>query len=300
MKRFATSSPFPTRRLGAPALAVLLASCGTGVLDPRGAVGVSEVTIFYDALAIMLAVVVPVILMTVGFGWWFRASNKRATYLPDWAHSGQIELVVWFIPLLVILLLSGVIWTGSHDLDPYKPLESKVRPLEVQVVSLDWKWLFIYPEQGVASVNALVVPAATPVHFTLTSASVMSAFFVPQLGSMIYTMNGMTDQLNLIADRPGVFQGRSSHYNGDGFSDMHFAVTAVPSDRFTAWVTAAKGNGGALDSDAYRVLGRQSVVRTPVTYASVAPTLFADIVAQRLRPTAGPPLVTPGTTEPKQ
>ncbi len=184
-------------------LTLLLCGCDTGVLAPRGSVGHNEVTILFDALAIMLTIVVPTILGVFAVAWWFRASNTRATYRPTWAHSGQIELVVWFIPLLVILLLSGVIWTGSHDLDPYRPLESKVPPLEVQVVSLDWKWLFIYPELGVASVNALVVPAGTPVHFTLTSASVMSAFFVPQLGSMIYTMNGMTDQLSLIADRPG-------------------------------------------------------------------------------------------------
>jgi cytochrome o ubiquinol oxidase subunit 2 len=256
--------------------------------------------ILFDALAIMLTIVVPVILATFAFAWWFRASNTRATYRPGWAHSGQIELVVWFIPLLVILLLSGVIWTGSHDLDPYRPLDSKVPPLEVQVVSLDWKWLFIYPAQGIASVNALVVPAATPIHFTLTSASVMSAFFVPQLGSMIYTMNGMTDQLNLIADHPGVFAGRSSHYNGDGFSDMHFTVTAVPADRFAAWVAGVKGSGSPLDDASYRTLGRQGTLPAPIAYRSVAPTLFADIVAQRLAPTAGPPLVTPGTTEPKR
>ena len=281
-----------------PGLALLLGSCGTGVLAPRGAVGAAENMILFDALAIMLTIVVPVIVATLAFAWWFRASNARATYRPDWAHSGQIELVVWFIPLLIILLLSGVIWTGSHTLDPYRPLDAKVRPLEVQVVSLDWKWLFLYPAQGVASVNALVVPAATPVHFTLTSASVMSAFFVPQLGSMIYTMNGMSDQLNLIADRPGVFAGRSSHYNGDGFSAMHFTVTAVPADRFAAWVAGVRGGGPALDAAAYRTLGRQGTV-APMTYRAVAPTLFTDIVAQRLAPTAGPPLVTPGTTEPK-
>ena len=286
-------------RVAALGTLLLLGACGTGVITPRGSVARDEVTIMIDALAIMLTIVVPVIVATLAFAWWFRASNTRATYLPRWAHSNQIEMVVWFIPLLVILLLSGVIWTGSHSLDPYRPLESKVPPVEVQVVSLDWKWLFIYPAQGVASVNALVVPAATPVHFTLTSASVMSAFFVPQLGSMIYTMNGMTDELSLIADAPGVFPGRSSHYNGDGFSDMHFTVTAVPAAAFARWVAATKARGGTLDDAAYRTLGRQGT--SPVaTYASVPPTLFTDIVAQRLAPTPGPPLITPGTTEPKQ
>ena len=168
--------------------------------------------ILIDSLAIMLAIVVPTIAATFAFAWWFRASNARARYLPDWVFSGRIELIVWSIPLLVIMLLGGVAWIASHDLDPAKPLPSNTPPLEVQVVSLDWKWLFIYPSQGVASVNRLVVPAGVPIHFSLTSASVMNAFFIPQLGSMIYTMNGMTTQLNLQADAPGSFRGLSSHY----------------------------------------------------------------------------------------
>ena len=200
----------------------------------------ADYTILIDSLAIMLAIVVPTIVATLGFAWWFRASNTRARYLPDWAYSGQLELIVWAIPLLTIMLLGGVAWIGSHDLDPAKPLPSKDAPLEVQVVSLDWKWLFIYPDQQVASVNQLVIPAGVPVHFSLTSASVMNAFFIPQLGSMIYTMNGMTTQLNLQADAPGTFPGLSSHYSGDGFSDMHFDVEAVPADHFSAWVDATR------------------------------------------------------------
>ena len=147
----------------------------------------------------------PTIAATLAFAWWFRATNTRAAYLPDFAYSGRLELIVWAIPVLVIMLLGGVIWIGSHELDPAKPLASKTPPLDIQVVSLDWKWLFIYPNQGVASVNQLVLPAGVPIHFSLTSGSVMNAFFVPQLGSMIYTMNGMTTQLNLRADTPGTF-----------------------------------------------------------------------------------------------
>jgi hypothetical protein len=155
--------------------------------------------------------------------------QHKATYLPDFVYSGRLELIVWAIPLLTIMLLGGVIWIGSHDLDPAKPLASKTPPLEIQVVSLDWKWLFIYPNRRVASVNQLVVPAGVPIHFSLMPASVMNAFFIPQLGSMIYTMNGMTTQLNLRANAPGTFRGLSSHYRGDGFSDVHFDVQAVPS-----------------------------------------------------------------------
>ena len=164
-----------------------LSGCSAIVLSPHGPVGQAENTILYNSLAIMLAIVIPTIIAVLAFAWWFRASNKRAKYRPDFAYSGRIELVTWGIPLLVILLLGGVIWTGSHDLDPAVPLKSRSKPLEVQVVSLDWKWLFIYPAQGVASINQLVVPAGAPVHFSITSASVLNAFFIPQLGSMIYT-----------------------------------------------------------------------------------------------------------------
>ena len=196
----------------------------------------------------MLAIVLPTIAATLAFAWWFRASNMRARYLPDWAYSGRIELIVWGIPCMVIMLLGGVAWIGSHDLDPAKPLASNTPPLEVQGVSLDWKWLFIYPDQGVASVNQLVVPAGVPIHFSLTSASVMNAFFIPQLGSMIYTMNGMTTQLNLQADAPGTFRGLSSHFSGDGFSDMHFDVRALPAEQFAAWIAATRSTGPTLDA----------------------------------------------------
>ncbi len=202
----------------------LLAGCAPAVLDPAGPVGTANRTLLLDSLAIMLVIVVPTILATLAFAWWFRSSNPRARRLPNWAYSGQIELVTWSIPLMTIILLGGVAWVGSHELDPARPLPSKGGgpAMEVQVVALDWKWLFIYPGQKVASLNELVIPAGMPVHFTLTSASVMNAFFVPQLGSMIYVMNGMASDLNLQADKPGVFHGLSAHYSGDGFSDMHF------------------------------------------------------------------------------
>ena len=208
-------------------LPLALAACQPAVLYPQGPIGLANRTILIDSVAIMLAIVVPTIVATLAFAWWFRASNTRARYLPEWAYSGRIELIVWAIPLLVIILLGGVAWIGSHELDPQQPIASDKPPLEVQVVSLDWKWLFIYPAQRIATVNQLMIPAGVPVHFALTSASVMNAFFIPQLGSMIYTMNGMTTQLNLRADQAGVFPGLSSHYSGDGFSDMHFAVRAM-------------------------------------------------------------------------
>ena len=267
---------------------LLLTACQPGVLDPAGPVGAAERSILLNSLAIMLAIVVPTIGATLAFAWWFRASNPRAKRRPDWAYSGRIELVTWSIPLLTIILLGGVTWIGSHELDPAKPLVSDKPALEVQVVSLDWKWLFIYPEQGVASVNELTIPAGRPVHFTLTSASVMNSFFVPQLGSQIYTMNGMASQLYLQADQPGTFHGLSTHLSGDGFSDMHFEVQAVPQDRFEAWVAATRSAGPTLDAGAYAELARQSAKVRPFTYGAADPALFQQIVALTVPPGPGP------------
>jgi len=233
--------------------------------------------ILYDATAIMLAVVVPVILLTIGFAWWFRASNIRARYLPSWEYSGRIEMIVWSIPALVVVFLGGIAWISSHDLDPPQPIESALAPLDVEVVSLDWKWLFIYPNEGVASVNRLVVPAGTPIRFRLTSASVMNSFFVPQLGSQIYTMPGMTTRLNLQADQPGMYQGLSAQFSGDGFSDMRFELAALPADQFSGWVENARAQGQTLDTDTYEALVSPSKAVTPVTYARVQPGLFDTI-----------------------
>jgi len=267
------------RGVALASVGALLASCREGVLDPQGPIGKAELIILYDATAIMLAVIVPVILLIIGFAWWFRAGNPRARYLPTWAYSGRIEMIVWSIPALVIVFLGGIAWIGAHDLDPPRPLESAARPLEVEVVSLDWKWLFIYPDEGIASVNRLVVPVSTPVHFRLTSASVMNSFFVPQLGSQIYTMAGMTTRLNLLADQPGVYRGLSAQFSGDGFSDMRFDVAAVPSDQFAAWIETAKTQGGTLDTAAYDALVLPSKAVAPTTFARVAPALFETIVA---------------------
>jgi cytochrome o ubiquinol oxidase subunit 2 len=268
---------------------LLLTSCEKGVLNPQGAVGEAELQILIDSMAIMLAIVIPTIAATLAFAWWFRASNKRAEYLPEWTYSGRIELIVWGIPLLTIMLLGGVTWIASHQLDPAEPLVSDNEALEVQVVSLDWKWLFIYPDQHVASVNQLTVPANTPIHFVLTSASVMNSFFVPQLGSQIYTMNGMSSQLNLIANKPGTYGGISAHYSGDGFSDMYFDLHAVPAEEFKAWVTATRSAGQVLDAGSYAELAKQSIKVAPFTYRDADPALFRKIVSQEIPPAPGPP-----------
>ncbi|MDB6087352.1 MAG: Ubiquinol oxidase subunit 2 [Gammaproteobacteria bacterium] len=272
----------------AAVIASSLTGCG-GVLDPRGPVGASENLILIDSLAIMLAIVVPVIVATVAFAWWFRASNPRATYRPTWAFSGSLELIVWAIPTLVIIFLGGIAWFGSHALDPYRPLAGEHKALEVEAVSLDWKWLFIYPDKDVATVNQLVIAAGTPVHFKITSASVWNAFFVPQLGSMIYSMAGMATQLNLQADRPGTFHGLSGMFSGDKFSDMHFEVRALDESAFEKWVADAKVSGSVLDRASYAKLAQTSDTAPMSTYKSVYPGLFAAIVAGTAPESAGAP-----------
>ena len=264
-----------------------LGGCSQGVLDPHGPIASAERQILFNSLAIMLAIVIPTIAATLGVAWWFRSSNTRATYLPDFEYSGRLELLVWSIPAMTVLLVGGVAWVGAHDLDPRKAISSPVKPLTVQVVSLDWKWLFIYPEQGIASVNHLTVPVGTPVSFELTSSSVMNSFFVPQLGSQIYTMSGMVTRLQLQADHPGSYPGLSANFSGEGFADMGFKVNAVPAAQFAQWVTAARNSGPALDATSYADLAKPSRALAPFTYRSVASGLFQQILSSPL-PTSVP------------
>jgi cytochrome o ubiquinol oxidase subunit 2 len=265
-----------------------LAGCGRAQLQPAGPISDAERKILLDSVVIMLAIVVPTILATLGVAWWYRPSNRRARRQPDFVYSGRVEIVVWSIPALVVIFLGGIAWISSHDLDPAQPLPSHSAALDVQVVSLDWKWLFIYPKLGIASINKLVVPAGVPLHLMVTSASVWNAFWIPQLGSMLYCMNGMAGTLYLQADRPGVYRGESAMISGDGFADMHFDTDAVSADQFQAWVAATRSSGPMLDDPAYRELLRQSVPPQPYTYRSVRPGLFADIVQQRLPQGEGP------------
>jgi cytochrome o ubiquinol oxidase subunit II len=271
-----------------PVVLVSLSACQTAVLSPVGPVGEANRTILLDSLTIMLAIVVPTIVAILAFAYWYRASNLRARYLPDFAYSGKLELIVWSIPVLTVFFLGGIAWISAHLLDPAEPLKSKAEPLEVQVVSLDWKWLFIYPQQHVASVNQMVVPVGVPLELKITSASVFNVFFVPRLGSMIYAMYGMTTRLNLQADRPGVYPGLSAHFSGDGFPGMAFDVHAVSGEQFTQWSEATRATGPVLDEAAYRKLLKQSQNVTPYTYRSVQAGLFDDIVRQRLPPGEGP------------
>jgi cytochrome o ubiquinol oxidase subunit 2 len=266
-------------RLDLPIGTAMLSGFNEGVLDPKGPIAAAERLILFNSLGIMLAIVIPTILATLGVAFWFRSSNRRARYRPDFSYSGRLELLVWSIPAMTVLLVGGVAWIGAHDLDPRKPIASSGRPITIQVVSLDWKWLFVYPELGIASVNQLTIPAATPVSFELTSSGVMNSFFVPQLGSQIYTMAGMTTRLNVQADHTGTYRGLSAQYSGGGFSDMHFSVAAVPTQDFDKWVASARSDGPVLDAQAYADLTKPTMAVVPFTYRAVAPDLFNNILS---------------------
>jgi cytochrome o ubiquinol oxidase subunit II len=271
-------------RFAAHALAlvgvVALGGCSEGVFDPQGPIASAERLLLINSTAIMLVVVLPVIVVTLAFAWWYRSSNTRATRDTDESYEGRVEFVIWSIPALTVILLGGVIWIGSHQLDPRAPIPGNTDPLRVDVVALDWKWLFIYPDKNIAAVNNLVIPAGTPVEFRLTSATVMNSFFVPQLGSQIYTMGGMTTHLNLLADRPGEYPGFSANFSGDGFSEMRFIVKSVPGSEFNAWLEQVHSSGSALDDAGYAELAKPSQAVPPTTYRAVEPKLFERIVDQ--------------------
>jgi len=262
-------------------LVVSLSGCSDlALLDPKGSVGAAEKSLILTATGAMLLVVVPVIILTLAFAWHYRASNRKATYAPKWAFSLPIEIVVWTVPALIILFLGILTWKTSHELDPYRPLDSKVKPINVEVVALDWKWLFIYPDLGIATVNQLAMPVGTPVNFRITSDAVMNSFFIPQLGSQIYAMAGMQTRLHLIADEAGDYAGISSNYSGKGYSDMKFRALAMSDADFDAWVARAREASQRLSMDEYATVARPSA-KNPVQYfSSVDPNLFRNIVAK--------------------
>ena len=259
---------------------LLLGGCNMTLLDPKGLVGMEQKNLIITALALMLIVVIPVIVMTFWFAWRYRASNKAATYAPDWSHSNKIEAVVWGIPCIIILVLGIITWKTTHSLDPRAPLPSTVKPLEIEVVSLDWKWLFIYPEQGVASVNEVAFPVNVPVHFKVTSGSVMNSFFIPQLGSQIYAMAGMRNQLNLMANEVGSYKGISANYSGHGFSGMKFTAEATTQEGFEQWVSKTKSASSGLTFAEYLQLAKPSEHHPVTHYSSVEAGLYDKIVAQ--------------------
>ncbi|MCB8876713.1 ubiquinol oxidase subunit II [Acidisoma silvae] len=259
---------------------LLLSGCNWAILDPQGPIGRAEKSLVFTAVILMLIVVVPVIVLTLAFAWHFRASNKKAVYRPDFHHSTTIEIVVWVIPCLIVLALGILTWKTTHALDPYKPLvaQNDEKPIEVDVIALDWKWLFVYPQLHIASVNELAMPVGASVDFRITSGTVMNAFFIPQLGTQIYAMGGMQTEVHLAADHAGTYHGLSANFSGDGFSGMTFNAIAMDQSGFDAWVQKVRGSSQVLDTQSYAQLSKASE-NVPVTYYG---TVNGDIFGEQI------------------
>ncbi|MHC8304337.1 ubiquinol oxidase subunit II [Pseudomonas sp. PB3P13] len=257
---------------------LLLGGCNMTLLNPTGQVGLEQRNLIITATLLMLLVVVPVIVMTFLFAWKYRATNTKAVYTPKWSHSTKIEIAVWAVPVLIIIALGYVTYVSTHELDPYRPLESDVKPITIEVVSLDWKWVFIYPEQGIATVNKIVFPTNTPVNFKVTSDSVMNSFFIPGLGGQIYAMAGMQTKLHLIANRDAEMEGISANYSGAGFTGMKFKAISTSQENFDAWVSEVKKAPKQLEKAEYEALTKPSQNNPVELYSSVTPGLFQIIV----------------------
>jgi len=250
------------------------------VLDPQGPIALAERNLLLTAVVLMLVVVIPVFIMTFLFAWRYRSSNVRARYAPSWSYSAGIDAVVWLVPALIVIALGVLLWSNTHRLDPYRPIDAAVAPLEVQVVAQDWKWLFIYPKQEIAVVNELVFPSATPLSLEITSDTVMNSFFIPALGGQIYAMAGMRTRLHLMANAPGQFAGRNAQYSGSGFADQHFVATAASQQGFDAWVAKAKQSPSKLDGSAYHALAEPRRAHPVTYYSAVEPGFFDAIIAK--------------------
>ncbi|MDB6001438.1 MAG: ubiquinol oxidase subunit [Rhizobacter sp.] len=267
--------------------AALLAGCNTVLLNPSGYIAAQQGNLIVVSTVLMLIIIVPVIALTLLFAWRYRQSNKEAVYSPDWDHSTQLELVIWAAPLLIIIALGAITWISTHTLDPYRPLTridsqrlvpDGTQPLTVEVVALDWKWLFIYPEQGIALVNEMAAPVDRPIRFRITASSVMNSFFIPALAGQIYAMPGMETTLHAVINKPGEYEGFSANYSGAGFSGMRFKFHGLSSADFDRWVQTAKADGAQLDRPGYLQLEKPTE-REPVRrFKSVTPGLYEAIV----------------------
>jgi len=277
------------------ALTALLAGCNTVVLNPSGDVAAQQGHLVVVATWLMLLIVVPVILLALLFAWRYRASNTKATYKPEWDHSTQLELVIWAAPLLIIIALGALTWITTHTLDPYRPLDrigekrpvsKDVKPLVIEAVALDWKWLFIYPEQGIALVNEVAAPVDRPIQFKITASGVMNSFYIPALAGQIYAMPAMETKLHAVINEPGVFDGFSANYSGAGFSDMRFKFHGLSDADFGAWVAKVKDANQKLDREGYLALEKPSHKDAVRYYGSVAPDLYGAILNRCVAPGA--------------
>ncbi len=261
---------------------LLLAGCHAALLDPKGPIGEAERSVLFTATGLMLIVVIPVIVLAIIIPWRYRASNTKAEYQPEWSHSNKIEAVMWSIPIAIVSILAVICWRTSHELDPFRPIPSTHKPVHIEAVAMDWKWLFIYPDQHIATINEIALPVGVPVVFHITSATVMNSFFIPRLGSQIYAMANMQTADNLVASVPGTYRGISANFSGGGFSGMTFKVKAMSESDYKQWLAKVASSTKTLDAQKYLELDRPSS-NVPVTYYShVNPDLFAQILMGKL------------------
>ncbi|TRL38820.1 MULTISPECIES: ubiquinol oxidase subunit II [Rhizobium] len=281
------------RRLSALTLPLALSGCNLVVMSPSGDIAMQQRDLILVSVALMLLIIVPVICLTLYFAWHYRRSNTTAKYDPEWHHSTRLEVVIWSAPLAIIIALGAVTWVSTHQLDPYRPLDridskrpvtAETKPITIEVVALDWKWLFLYPEQGIATVNEIAAPIDTPIEFKITGSTVMNSFYIPALAGQIYAMPGMQTKLHAVMNKEGVYEGFSANYSGDGFSGMRFKFHGLSNAAFGDWVSRVKSQGSALNRDAYLKLERPSS-RVPVTYyATVENGLYDAILNLCVQP----------------
>ncbi|MBW8848926.1 MAG: ubiquinol oxidase subunit II [Burkholderiales bacterium] len=266
---------------------IALSGCNAIVMKPHGDIAQQQAQLIVTSTLLMMLIIVPVIALTLLFAYRYRQSNTDATYAPDWDHSTRLELIIWGAPLLIIIALGAITWISTHKLDPFRPLDriaegrpvaADVKPLEVYAVAMDWKWLFIYPEQGIATVNELAAPVDRPIHFRFTSTSVMNTFYVPALAGMIYAMPGMETQLHAVINAAGVYDGMSAQYSGAGFSDMNFKFHGVSDEEFARWVESNKSGGNTLTRAGYLQLEQPSKKDPIRRFAGVEPGLWRAIL----------------------
>ncbi|UYG00825.1 MULTISPECIES: ubiquinol oxidase subunit II [unclassified Halomonas] len=262
------------------ALCLLLAGCSSALMDPKGDIGEAQRSLILSSFGLMMIVVIPVIVLTVAFGWHYRRSNTVAQYLPDWAHSNLIEAIVWLVPVVIVAILAVITWRSSHELDPHRPLESDEPTLEIQAISLDWKWLFIYPEQGIATVNEVALPVNRPVRFRVSSGSVMNSLFIPRLGTQIYAMAGMDNDVHLVGNEIGTYWGRSTNYSGAGFAGMVFDALVTSDEDFETWVDQVRAEGEPLTyPEGYSELAERSSFVDVRYFSDVTPEFYERLVS---------------------
>lgn len=263
---------------------LILSGCKLAILDPKGLIATAEKNLLVDAVLLMLIVVIPVIIMSFVFAWRYRIKNTNAKYTPNWSHSNLLEAFCWIVPIIIIGILAAMTWISTHKLDPYRPLANKKKPIIIEAIALDWKWMFIYPQQHIATINYVQIPAHVPIRFLVTSDAPMNSLEIPQLAGQIYAMAGMRTKLNLIADVPGTYKGLSTNFSGDGFSGMKFIVKATSQSQFNQWVQSVQNSSNPLTMNRYKQLAKPSENNRAEYFSSPVKNLFNKVMMRYMGP----------------